>query len=77
MAQDKMTIERLAEMINEGLKTTASKEDIKEARSEGGNLPTEIRAEFDRIENRLMEEQKRKIEHLQARMTKLADAVAI
>lgn len=72
-----MTIERLAEMINEGLKTTASKKDIKEVCSEVANLRTKIRAEFDRIENRLMEEQKRKIENLQARMTKLADAVAI
>lgn len=72
-----MTIERLAEMINEGLKTTASKKDIKEVCSEVVNLRTKMRAEFDRIENRLMEEQKRKIENLQARMTKLADAVAI
>jgi hypothetical protein len=30
MAQKNMTIETLAEMINEGFKTTASKEDIKE-----------------------------------------------
>jgi hypothetical protein len=72
-----MTIERLAEMINEGLKTTASTKDIKEVCSEVVNLRTKMRAEFDRIENRLMEEQKRKIENLQARMTKLADAVAI
>jgi hypothetical protein len=72
-----MTIERLAEMINEGLKTTASKKDIKEVCSGVVNLRTKMRAEFDRIENRLMEEQKRKIENLQARMTKLADAVAI
>jgi hypothetical protein len=77
MAQDKMTIERLAEMINEGLKTTASKEDIKEARSEVVNLRTEIRAEFDRIENLLMKQQKHEIENLEARMKKLADALAI
>lgn len=64
-------------MINEGLKTTASKKDIKEVCSGVVNLRTKMRAEFDRIENRLMEEQKRKIENLQARMTKLADAVAI
>jgi L-lactate utilization protein LutB len=72
-----MTIERLAEMINEGLKTTASKKDIKEVCSAVVNRRTKMSAEFDRIENRLMEEQKRKIENLQARMTKLADAVAI
>ena len=76
-----MTIERLAEMINEGLKTTASNKDSKEVCSEVcsevANLRTKMRAEFDRLENRLMEVQKRKIENLQARMTKLADAVAI
>jgi shikimate kinase len=77
LAQEKMTLERLAEMINEGLKPTASKEDIKEVRSEVGNLRTEIRAEFDRIENLLMEEQKREIENLEARMKKLADTLAI
>jgi len=30
MAEKKMTIETLAEMINEGFKTTATKDDIKE-----------------------------------------------
>jgi len=70
MAQEKMTIERLAEMINEGLKPTASNEDIKEVRSEVVNLRTEIRAEFDRIESLLLEEQKREIENLEARMKK-------
>jgi hypothetical protein len=30
MAQKKITIETLAEMINEGFKTTATKDDIKE-----------------------------------------------
>jgi hypothetical protein len=77
MAQEKMTLERLAEMTNEGLKTTASKEDIKEVRSEVVNLRTEMRVEFDRIESLLMEEQKRKLENLEARMKKLADARAI
>jgi hypothetical protein len=77
MAQEKMTIERLAEMTNEGLKTTASKEDIKEVHSEVVNLRTEIRAEFDRIENLLMEEQKRKIENLEARMKKLGAALTV
>lgn len=40
MVQEKMTIERFAEIINAGLKTTTSKEDIKEVRSEVVNLHT-------------------------------------
>jgi len=40
MVQEKMTIERFAEIINAGLKTTTSKEDIKEVRSEVMNLHT-------------------------------------
>jgi hypothetical protein len=46
-------------------------------RSEAVNLRTEVRAEFDRIENLLMEERKREIENSQARMKKHADALAI
>jgi hypothetical protein len=34
MAQKTMTIETLAEMINEGFKTTASKQDVAALRSE-------------------------------------------
>ena len=41
------------------------------------NLHSKMRAGFDRIENLLMEEQKRKIENMEARMKKLADALAI
>jgi hypothetical protein len=70
MAQKKMTIETLAEMINEGFKTTATKEDIKELR-------TEMQAGFDRIEHLLLEEQRRKIENLETRMKRLEDALAV
>jgi hypothetical protein len=42
MAQKKITIETLAEMINEGFKTTATKDDIKE-----------VTTHLDRIEHLL------------------------
>jgi hypothetical protein len=64
------TIEDLARMINEGFKSTATKEDIKELR-------TEMRAGLSRIENILLAEQKREIEDLQKRMKKLEDALAV
>jgi hypothetical protein len=68
-----MTIEDLARIINEGFKTTATKEDINrvEVRLEG------IESRLSRIESLLMEEQKRKIENLETRTKKLEDALAI
>jgi hypothetical protein len=66
MAQKKITIETLAEMINEGFKSTASKEDIQR-----------VEVRLDRIEHLLLEEQKRKIENLETRMKKLEDALAV
>jgi hypothetical protein len=73
MAEKKMTIETLAEMINEGFKTTATKEDINrvEVRLDG------IESPLGRIETLLMEEQRRKIENLETRMKKLEDALAV
>jgi ubiquinone biosynthesis protein UbiJ len=73
MAQKKMTIETLAEMINEGFKTTATKEDIKDVRED---IAT-VNGRLDRIEHLLIEEQRRKIENLETRMKKLEDALAI
>ena len=66
MTQTKITIEKLAEMINEGFKSTASKEDIQR-----------VEVRLDRIEHLLIEEQRRKIENLETRMKKLEDALAI
>jgi len=67
------TIEDLARMINEGFTTTATKEDIDrvEVRLDG------IESPLGRIENLLMEEQKRKIENLETRMKKLEDPLAV
>jgi hypothetical protein len=71
------TIEDLARMINEGFKTMASKEDIKEVKEDVTALRSEMRAGFERIENLLLEEQRRKIENLETRMKKLEDALAV
>jgi hypothetical protein len=60
------TIEDLAHMINEGFKTTASKEDIQE-----------VTIRLDRIEHLLLAEQKREIEDLKKRMKRLEDALAV
>lgn len=65
-----MTIETLAEMINEGFKTTATKEDVKA-------LEDRVTRRLDRIETLLMAEQKRKIEGLETRMKKLEDTLAV
>jgi predicted ribosome quality control (RQC) complex YloA/Tae2 family protein len=65
-----MTIETLAEMINEGFKTTATKEDVKA-------LEDRVTRRLDRIETLLMAEQKRKIEDLETRMKKLEDTLAV
>jgi hypothetical protein len=61
----------LAEMINEGFKTTATKEDINrvEVRLD------RVESRLGRIETLLIEEQNRKIENLEARMKNLEDAL--
>jgi hypothetical protein len=68
------TIEGLAQLINE---TMASKEDIKEVKQDMTALRSEMKVGFGRIENLLIEEQRRKIENLETRMKKLEDALAI
>jgi archaellum component FlaC len=67
------TIEGLARMINEGFKTTASKEDIQrvEVRLDS------VESRLGRIENLLIAEQKREIEDLKVRMKRLEDALAV
>jgi hypothetical protein len=77
MAQKKITIETLAETINEGFKTTATKKDFKEVKEDVAALRTEMQAGFDRIGHLLLEEQQRKIENLETRMKKLEDSFAV
>jgi BMFP domain-containing protein YqiC len=68
------TIEGLAALIHE---TMASKEDIKEFRAEVKQKFEVVESRLDHIEHLLIEEQRRKIEHLETRMKKLEDALAI
>jgi len=57
-------------MINEGFKGTATKEDI-------NALENRLTTRLDRIEHLLLEEQKRKLENLEARVKRLEDALAV
>ena len=60
-------------MINEGFKTTASKEDVNRV----WVWMDGIESRLGRIESLLLEEQRRKIENLETRMKKLEDALAV
>ena len=68
------TIEGPAEMIQ---RTMASKEDITELRGEMNQQFGEVTSRLNRIENLLIEEQKRKIADLERRMKRLEDALAV
>jgi len=54
-----------------------SKEDVQALDKKVQALDTKVTAGFERIEHLLLEEQRRKIEHLETRMKKLEDALAI
>jgi hypothetical protein len=75
MAKNKITtIEGLAALINE---TMASKEDVQALDYKIQALDTKVTEGFGRIEHLFLEEQRRKIENLEARMKKLEDALAV
>jgi hypothetical protein len=61
----------------QGFKTTATKDDLTSLEDRVNTRFDGIDSRLDRIEHLLMEEQKRKIEHLETRMKKLEDALAI
>ena len=58
-------------------RTMASKEDIKAVEDRLTTRLDGIESRLGRLENFLMEEQKRKIENLKTRMKKLEDALAV
>jgi hypothetical protein len=70
MAQTKITIEKLARMINEGFHHTATKEDM-------GEMEGRLTARLDRIEHLLLAKQEQRLNELEARMKKLEDALAV
>jgi hypothetical protein len=63
-------IDTLALMINEGFKTTASKEDLQAME---GRLTTRL----DRVEHLLVATQEQRLNDLEARMKTLEDALAV
>jgi hypothetical protein len=77
MAKTTITIDQLAKMINEGFKTPATKEDVAALRSEMKEKFEGVETRLDRIEQLLLEEQRRKIENLETHMKKLGDALAV
>jgi len=72
MAQKKITIETLAEIINEGFKTAATKEDLKVVTTRLDGIDSRLA----RIEHLLLAERKWEIEDLKQRMKRLEDALA-
>jgi hypothetical protein len=63
-------IDKLAIMINEGFKTTASKEDM-------SAMEDRLTTRLDRIEKLLLAKQEQRLNDLETRMKKLEDALAI
>jgi L-2-hydroxyglutarate oxidase LhgO len=74
MEDEITTIEDLGALIK---RTMASKEDIKELRTEMNQKFDEVGTQLDRIEHLLLAEQKREIEDLKQRMKRLEDALAV
>jgi hypothetical protein len=63
-------IDKLAIMINEGFKTTASKEDM-------SAMEDRLTTRLDRIEKLLLAKQEQRLNDLETRMKKLEDALAV
>jgi hypothetical protein len=66
MKKEKITVEKLAVMIQKGFKETATKTDIKE-----------VTKRLDKIENTLLEKHEENIRYLKERGRKLENALAI
>ena len=63
-------IDKLAIMINEGFKTTASKEDM-------SAMEDRLTTRLDRIEKLLLAKQEQRLNDLETRMKNLEDALAV
>jgi hypothetical protein len=64
------TLDDVARMINEGFKTTATKDDV-------ATLRSEMQAGLHRIEHLLLAEQTREIKDLKTRMKRLEEDLAV
>jgi hypothetical protein len=77
MAQKNTTIDQLAAMIQEGFKSTASKQDINAFEERLTTRLDGLDTRLGRIEHLLLAEPKRQIEDLKKRMKRLEDALAV
>jgi hypothetical protein len=77
MANIPITMDQLAKMINEGFKITATKADVAALRSEINEKLDAVESRLGRIEHLFVEDQRRQTEHLETRMKKLEDALAV
>jgi hypothetical protein len=66
MNTENITIEQLAEMIHEGFKTTATKEDI-----------AEVNGRLDRIEKQILADYGRRIESLEQELKRLKGTLTV
>ncbi len=73
MANPNITIDQLAAMIQEGFKSTASKEDITAVTTRLDGIDSRL----DRIEHLLLAMQEQRLNELEARMKKLEDALVV
>ena len=71
---EQITIDQLARMVQKGFEETATKQDLK---NEIEGLRSEMNKRFDRIENILLEEHRRRIEKLEDKMQEVRDALAM
>jgi hypothetical protein len=66
-------VEKLALMINEGFKATATKEDLKAVTTRLDGIDSRL----DRIEHLLLAKQEQRLNDLETRMKRLEDALAV
>jgi hypothetical protein len=70
-------VNKLAIMINEGFKATATKEDLMALEERVNTRFDGVESRLDRIENLLLAKQEQRLTELEARMKKLEDALAV
>jgi hypothetical protein len=70
-------IDKLALMINEGFKATASKEDLTAVKADMTAMEDRLTTRLDRIEHLLLAKQEQRLNDLETRMKRLEDALAV
>jgi hypothetical protein len=70
-------VDKLALMINEGFKATASKEDITAVQADMQAMEDRLTTRLDRIEHLLLAKHEQRLNDLETRMKTLEDALAV